>query len=395
MSKSNKRLLEEIEEIASYSTEPDLTLLSQIQEAGGLRAACRANHCDGKKYERALTRTRRAAALRGHAPDFDMTKIVPEGFKVKGVSSLYDKDGKLSAQWVKSQIDEAKVKELLAAMLEAFKEQIPKAEKTKAPEDRDSDLMNLFVITDYHLGMFAWAEETGDAPWNLAIAERTLIAWIDEAVARAPKAEQAVYLNLGDFLHIDGFKSKTVEHGNLLESDGRFPQMVRASIRVQKIIIKRLLETHKNVHAVFAAANHDPASQVWTRETFHSHYEDEPRVTVDLDPSDYGAYQFGDVALFWHHGHKRSEGEVSKVFVGKYRELFGGTKFAYAHTGHRHSTEVCEDNLMMVERHRTLSPLDAHSAGLGYKSGRDAQVITYHRAKGEQSRLRIAFKEGM
>jgi hypothetical protein len=50
---------------------------------------------------------------------------------------------------------------------------------------------------------------------------------------------------------------------------------------------------------------------------------------------------------------------------------------------------------MMVERHRTLSPLDAHSAGLGYKSGRDAQVITYHRAKGEQSRLRIAFKEGM
>jgi hypothetical protein len=50
---------------------------------------------------------------------------------------------------------------------------------------------------------------------------------------------------------------------------------------------------------------------------------------------------------------------------------------------------VKENNLMIVEQHRTLAAPDAYSARGGYLSGRDAKVITYHRAYGEVSRLTI------
>jgi hypothetical protein len=69
--------------------------------------------------------------------------------------------------------------------------------------------------------------------------------------------------------------------------------------------------------------------------------------------------------------------------------MFGRTKYAYAHTGHLHSIDVKENNLMIVEQHRTLAAPDAYAARGGWISGRDAKVITYHKEFGEVSRITI------
>jgi hypothetical protein len=57
--------------------------------------------------------------------------------------------------------------------------------------------------------------------------------------------------------------------------------------------------------------------------------------------------------------------------------------------GHLHHVDVKENNLMIVEQHRTLAANDAYSARGGYLSGRDAKVITYSKDYGEVSRLTI------
>ena len=44
-------------------------------------------------------------ASRGWAPDHDWTHPVPDGHRVKGNSTLYDADGELAKQWVKSERD--------------------------------------------------------------------------------------------------------------------------------------------------------------------------------------------------------------------------------------------------------------------------------------------------
>ena len=57
-----------------------------------------------------------------------------------------------------------------------------------------------------------------------------------------------------------------------------------------------------------------------------------------------------------------------------------------------HHIKVEENNLFVVEQHRTLSGKDAYSSRHGHDSGRDAQVITYHKKFGDVGRLKISYE---
>ena len=183
----------------------------------------------------------------------------------------------------------------------------------------------------------------------------------------------------------------TPAHRNLLDADTRFPKLVRVAIRVLRRVIRMLLAKHPKVHIIMADANHDPASQVWLREWLSVLYEDDERVTVDTSPSPYNVFEFGKVAIFTHHGHKRKVTNVAEVLAAKFREIYGRTKYAYAHMGHLHSVDVKENNLMIVEQHRTLAAPDAYAARGGWISGRDAKVITYHKDFGEVGRITVSY----
>jgi hypothetical protein len=72
-----------------------------------------------------------------------------------------------------------------------------------------------------------------------------------------------------------------------------------------------------------------------------------------------------------------------------FREMFGASKYAFAHVGHLHSDEGRKSALMYVERHETLAAPDAYAAGGGWLSGRSAKVITYSRRYGEVARATL------
>jgi hypothetical protein len=118
-------------------------------------------------------------------------------------------------------------------------------------------------------------------------------------------------------------------------------------------------------------------------------YENEPRISVDNSPSLYYAYEWGKTAVFAHHGHKRGVNNVDATLAGMFREMYGRSKYAYAHIGHLHSDEGRKSGLMYVERHETLAAPDAYAAGGGWLSGRSAKVITYSKLYGEVSRLTL------
>jgi hypothetical protein len=331
---------------------------------------------------------RRRAATSGYAPEQDMVRPVPEPFIVRGVSTYYNAEGKASGQWVKSKIDDNKLQEMMKAVIDGMKDDIPRLTALPAPALGNDNLLNCYVITDYHLGMLAWDEEAGEN-WDLDIAQALVVKWFEQAIAQSPNADTAVFAQLSDFLHFDGMDAVTPASKHLLDVDTRFAKVVRSAIRVLRTVIDMLLAKHQHVHIIMADANHDPVSQIWLREWFSVLYENEPRITVDKSPNPYNAYEFGKTALFFHHGHKRKVSNVSEVFAGQFREMFGRTKHAYAHMGHYHSIDVKENNLMIVEQHRTLAPGDAYSARGGWLSGRDAKVITYSKQFGEVSRLTI------
>jgi hypothetical protein len=294
-------------------------------------------------------------------------------------------------QWVKTDRDkdryEALMRKIVDAMSSDIKREKPVTKRRQNPVS--AELLNLYVITDFHLGMYAWHEETG-ADWDTDIAEELLVAWFAKAIASAPAASTGVLAQLGDFLHWDGMEAVTPEHHNILDADSRFEKLVRVAIRALRRVVRMLLEKHDRVHIVMAEGNHDPASSVWLREWFAALYEDEPRVTVDTSPDPYYVYEFGQTSLFLHHGHRRKPASVSDVFAAKYRDVFGRTKHSYAHLGHKHEAALVETNLMTVEQHRTLASKDAYASRGGWLSGRSASVITYSKEHGEVGRVVIS-----
>lgn len=316
-----------------------------------------------------------------HGEPFEPTA----GLAIKGKTTLIDAEGRIITQHVMERASAESQSATLDAIIAGLKDDLPRAPIAPAPKHGNNDLLNFFAVTDNHFGMLAWREETG-ADYDLRIAERLFVDWFAAAIRTNPDAHTAVLAQLGDLMHHDALESVTPAHKHVLDADSRLQKVIRVVVRCIRRVIGMLLETHQHVHVVMAAGNHDPASSAWLRELLAAMYEAEPRVSVDNSPGLYYAYEWGATALFMHHGHRRGIGNVDATLAGQFRELYGRSKFAYAHVGHLHSDEGRKSSLMYVERHETLAAPDAYAAGGGWLSGRSAKVITYSRRFGEVGR---------
>lgn len=365
---------------------------SRCGAEGGIRNGGHRGYCKANRHSFPITAEMEAAeaeqAKAGWAPEYGIASPVPAGFKVKGVSTL-TKNPNGETQWVKTDEDRAAQEAIMRAAIQAMAEKLPREKARPGPTHTVPALLNCYVLTDYHLGMLAWGEETG-ADWDTAIAEALLVEWFSAAISQAPRAGTAVFAQLGDFLHWDGMDAVTPASKHLLDADGRFTKLVRVAIRVVRRIIGLLLARHERVVVLMAEGNHDPASSIWLREWLAATFEDEPRITVETSPDPYYCVEHGATALFFHHGHKRKPANVDAVFAAKFREVFGRTKHAYAHMGHMHHVDVKETSLMVIEQHQTLAAPDAYASRGGWMSGRSAQVITYHDVHGEVGRVRLS-----
>jgi len=386
---SDKRLSVDYSIYSQFAnTERQKEIVQALIETGSRRKAAKKLNCSNGTVCKVIERLKILAVKQGYSPEHDMVHIAPFPYIVKGTSTYYNDEGKPVGQWVKTALDQDKAKIMMEEAIAAMSEEIPRVLPLPSPEQSNSNLCNCYVITDYHIGMLSWREETGE-DWDVRIAENLIVKWFAQAIAQSPDAETAIFAQLSDFLHFDGMDAVTPASKHLLDVDTRFAKLVRSAIKVLRRVIDMLLLKHQKLHIIMADANHDPVSQIWLREWFAVLYENEPRVTVDRSPNPYNAFEFGKVALFFHHGHKRKVSNVSEVFAGQFREMFGRTKYAYAHMGHLHHLDIKENQLMIVEQHRTLAPADAYAARGGWLSGRDAKVITYHKNYGEVSRLTI------
>lgn len=309
--------------------------------------------------------------------------IAPEGFKTKGVSSYHGPEGELRGYWLKTNEDYDQTMMLLEAATRALSESIPAQEPIAPPQTPlIGSLCNLYTITDYHVGMLAWRREGGD-DWDLNIAEHTLIAAFRDLIQRSPAAAVGILAQLGDFLHFDGLEAVTPTSAHNLDTDSRFQKIVEVAVRVLRAVINMLLAKHGRVHVIMAEGNHDIASSVWLRVLFGEVYKNDPRVTVEMTPLPYYAYQHGKTMLAFHHGHLTKKEKISSKIPAQFPKMWGETEFRYCHMGHLHHEWVREDDGIKVTQHQTLASRDAHAARNAWYASRAAKCITYHDEFGE------------
>lgn len=329
-------------------------------------------------------------AKKGVGHGRDVSHLVPDGYKIKGTSSLVDEFGNTKLQWVKTDTDAERQVELMKAVIDGMKSEIkPVAPVKAARAKRDDKLLNLYTVSDFHLGMLAWADESGD-DWDMKIAEDLFSRWFDAAFQKAPDAGTGVINLLGDLAHFDSLDAVTPASGHVLDADTRYQKLVRYMIRMVRRVVDMALVKHKNVRLLIVQGNHDESGMIWLAEMFSTLYDNEPRVFVDTSPDVYKMVQHGKTTLFFHHGHKARFDAIEPVMIAKFRKAFGESVYSYAHVGHLHHQKIVESRNMIVEQHRTLAAKDAYASRGGWMSGRSANVITYSAEYGEVARLTIS-----
>lgn len=329
-------------------------------------------------------------AKKGVGHGRDVSHLVPDGYKIKGTSSLVDEFGNTKLQWVKTDTDAERQVELMKAVIEGMKSEITPAAPVKASRaKRDDKLLNLYTVSDFHLGMLAWADESGD-DWDMKIAEDLFSRWFDAAFQKAPDAGTGVINLLGDLAHFDSLDAVTPASGHVLDADTRYQKLVRYMIRMVRRVVDMALVKHKTVRLLIVQGNHDESGMIWLAEMFSTLYDNEPRVFVDTSPDVYKMAQHGKTTLFFHHGHKARFDAIEPVMIAKFRKAFGESVYSYAHVGHLHHQKIVESRNMIVEQHRTLAAKDAYASRGGWMSGRSANVITYSAEYGEVARLTIS-----
>lgn len=329
-------------------------------------------------------------AKKGIGHGGDVTRLVPDGYKIKGTSTLTDEFGNTRLQWVKTDTDAERQYELMRAAVEGLCSDISPAVRVPPPKKKQNDnLLNLYTVSDFHLGMLAWADETGD-DWDMNLAEDLFARWFDAAFQHAPNAATGVINLLGDFAHFDSLDAVTPASGHILDADTRYQKLVRYMIRMVRRVINMALVKHKTVKLVIVQGNHDESGLIWLAEMFHTLYGNEPRVLVDTSADVYKMIQHGKTTLFFHHGHKCRFDAIEPVMIAKFRKAFGESEYSYAHVGHLHHQKIVESRNMVVEQHRTLAAKDAYASRGGWMSKRSANVITYSADFGEVGRITIS-----
>lgn len=375
-------------------TENQKLVLDAVKEHGTQAKAAQALGINIRSLERTIQRIKKAQARQGYAPEHDMVKTCPDGYFVKGVSTLYTngEDGtQVSAQWVKTQADAQRQEELIKEAVEAWCDEAKgaiKPVKSKQAQ-HDADLLTIYPLGDPHFGMYAWGEETGK-DFDLEIAESQLFAAIDYLVDKSPASKRGVLCNLGDMFHSDNMDGVTARSGHSLDMDGRLQKVIQVGVRALRRCIHRMLEKHDQVEVVNAPGNHDHVLALALNVMMANIYESEPRVTVYSAPTMRHYIQHGKVLIGIVHGHQTRDNDLGAIMATEKAQEWGQTEYRYFYRGHHHQDKVTELRGCKVEQFRTLAPKDAYASSGGYLSGQDMKAIVHHANHGEIARHTFA-----
>lgn len=379
---------QEIEALLPYANPAQAKHLRACIQYGTQREAAKALGLNQSAFSQSLARVRANAAMRGHSPAHDMTHTVPEGYNVKGVSTLYNGEGEVAAQWVKSTVSDQDRERAMREFVEELCASVKPRKPVAAPKRSESELLVGYPVGDHHVGMYSHAAETG-ADYDLKIATDTLTTAVDYLVDQSPPSEEALLAVLGDFLHIDSRQNRTPASGHQLDVDTRYSKVVGVASTGLAHACERLLRKHRHVHIKAVPGNHDPDGASWLALVLAAWFRNEPRVTVDTSPAVFLYYRFGLNMICVTHGHTVKLEEIPAIMAANQPEMWGETKYRVAWTGHVHHKQrlgLKEGRGAISESFSVLPPNDAYGASKGFMAQREMHAITFKRSGGELGR---------
>lgn len=260
----------------------------------------------------------------------------------------------------------------------------------RGPETADKDLLTLYPLPDAHLGMFSWGKETGE-DYDVNIASQRLASGIAQCLAASPASTEAVVVAMGDFLHEDDQTNQTPNSKHQLDVDSRHFRVMDMGIAALAATVDATLEKHEKVSVVVQPGNHDQTAYMAILFALSERYRENPRVSVQRKPGEFFVRQFGKCLIASHHGDKAKAERIVMFLADQWAELWGQTRFRYLFTGHLHHHKSQDIGGVHWEQLRAITAKDAYAVSHAYSAKSEMQAITYHKDRGEVSRIRVSF----
>ena len=321
------------------------------------------------------------ATLAQRHPELHQVRA-PEGYRLRGSSTLVDSTGAVVQQWIKTakvQDDPAFLVSLCKAAVLA--DPIPAAPLVKKPKDVAEDYEVAIILGDPHFGMLAWGKETGDSNWNTEIARDIHTRAIREALRLSPASSRLLLINLGDAVHADG-NSGTTTAGTRVDVDSRWPDVVSVFVETMSVAITEGLQKHEHVEFVCSKGNHDELTAMVIRMVLAERWRNNPRVTIADNLKSIWGHKFGNNLICATHGDKTKSNKIPSLIAEDFRKEWGATTRALIYAGHVHHRQVQEYPGIEVEYMRVLCPKDAWHSAAGYRSRRSLRCDVWHRTFG-------------
>jgi hypothetical protein len=331
------------------------------------------------------------AASKGWAPEADYNHPVPAPFLVKGISQYRNAKGEVTGEWIKSVLDAAQYEEALRAGIDELLRDTPAARPQAFCPHSDSDLLTIYEVGDPHIGMLAWAQETGQADWDLTIALETHRTAFADLVARSPASATCDIFNAGDWFHTSNHAGIS-KSGHRFDTDSRLPKMYAAGMRIAVDMVEQALTKHAHVHWRGVRGNHDFELAYAFACNLQAYYRQEPRVTVHVPSGPTLYHEFGKNLIGYIHGDGAKGMDLPRIMANDQAPAWGRTWFRFFKHGHVHSRNGMisvgkEHQGAIVESVPNLPPNDAWHAENQWRSGRAMQADVLHKTKGRIERL--------
>lgn len=323
----------------------------------------------------ALKELKERQVERGGVAQVDTTH---KGFNVTGKSTLFNAQGEVQLEWVKTNLARQNELELLNALIETLEHRVTPQEPIPLMQPYQSDgLLTLYPIADFHLGLYATALD-GGGKWNLAKAVGVYKNAIDDLVARSPFTIKAIVANVGDFTHSDNATNRTPKSNAPLDVDGRFFEVAHAAMDLSTYIIDAVAAHHAEVEVVWQPGNHDEGVAIVIQAALAQSYKHDPRINILTTVNRTHVIQWNQVALGFTHGDTIKLADLPLLMAVDYAKIWAETTYRVWHTGHTHHRKVEEFKGCDVEVHRSPTVRDAWHDAQGYRSKRSISSIVYN-----------------
>lgn len=301
---------------------------------------------------------------------------LPEGFLTSRISVLSDGEGRTKLKWHQYKPDTTGESSLVDAMREMMAEYEGTAAVFPAETIYDSETFTVIPLVDWHVGLMAWARETGEN-YDLKIARDTIMKAMAKVIGACPATDKCIILGLGDMLHFDGYEPVTSRSNNFLDSDGRYPKVLKTAISMIRMTVDMCLQKFKTVDLRLLPGNHDDRATVALNMGFDMLYENNDRVTFDESPSRFWWHREGKVFLGATHGDKAKMKDMPLVMAHDRPQDWAKSSYRHIYTGHIHHESKIEEGGVIVTSMRSPVAKDSYHSFNKWRSGRSVYADTF------------------